>query len=67
MAQPVTIPFEQLQKTIRERMAARGAVGIRGLARAFKNMDDNGNKMLDKYEFSKALIEMGLNLNKMVS
>ena len=66
MAQPVSIPFEQLQNTIRERLKARGANGIRGLGRAFRIMDDNGNKMLDKYEFSKALVEMGLNLNKMV-
>lgn len=66
MAQPVTIPFDQLQSTIRERLKARGAVGIRGLARAFRVMDDNGNRMLDKYEFSKALVEMGINLNKMV-
>jgi len=40
-------------------------MGIRGLSRAFRTYDDNGNKNLDKYEFSKALTEMGLNLNKM--
>jgi hypothetical protein len=28
-------------------------------------MDDNGNKLLDKYEFSKALSEIGLLVNKM--
>ncbi len=66
MAQPVQIPLDQLQATIKDKLKSRGAVGIRGLARAFKNIDDNGNKLLDKYEFSKALVEMGLHLNKMV-
>lgn len=70
MSQPpatrVSIPQDQLLNTVRERLKARGAIGIRGLGRAFKNMDDNGNRSLDKYEFSKALIEMGLNVNKMV-
>jgi hypothetical protein len=66
MAQPVQIPIEQLQQTIKERLKARGANGIRGLQRAFKIMDDNDNKNLDRYEFSKALVEMGLNVNKMV-
>eukprot|EP01116_Phalansterium_solitarium_P021845 TRINITY_DN6978_c0_g1_i1.p1 TRINITY_DN6978_c0_g1~~TRINITY_DN6978_c0_g1_i1.p1 ORF type:complete len:301 (-),score=66.25 TRINITY_DN6978_c0_g1_i1:338-1138(-) len=65
MGTPVTITLEELQDTIREKMKARGAFGIRGIARAFKNYDDNGNKMLDKYEFSKALTEMGLHVNKM--
>jgi hypothetical protein len=61
----VEIPLEQLQATVKERLAARGAKGIRGLARKFKIMDDDGNKQLDKYEFSKALTEMGLVVNKL--
>lgn len=65
MGTPVTITLEELNNTVREKIKARGSLGIRGLARAFKNYDDNGNKNLDKYEFSKALTEMGLHLNKM--
>jgi len=65
MGTPVQISLDELQDLIREKMKARGALGIRGVQRAFRNYDDNGNKNLDKYEFSKALTEMGLNLNKM--
>lgn len=65
MGTPVTISLEELQELIRGKMRARGVSGIRGVQRAFKNYDDNGNKNLDKYEFSKALTEMGLNVNKM--
>ena len=59
-----TIPLEVLQQRIKERLQARGGLGIHALGRTFHNMDDNGNKLLDKYEFSKALSEMGINLNK---
>jgi hypothetical protein len=66
MAGPVTIPLEQLNQTIRDRLKARGATTIKGLALRFKIMDDNGNKMLDRYELSKALTEIGITVNKMV-
>ncbi len=65
MAAPVSIPLEKLVITLRDRLKERGAVGIRGLGRAFRNMDDNRNKMLDKQEFSKALTECGIVVNKM--
>lgn len=41
--------------TIRDKIKARGARGIIGLARVFKIMDDNNSKSLDKYEFKKAI------------
>jgi Ca2+-binding EF-hand superfamily protein len=47
---------------LKEILASRGARGIAGLSRAFKRMDNNGNKSLDFSEFSQALSEMGLTL-----
>ena len=49
---------------LKEKLASRGARGIAGLSRAFKRMDNNGNKTLDISEFSQALAEMGLNFQE---
>lgn len=62
----VQIPLDQLKQTIQQRLKERGGVGIRALARSFQIMDDNRNKNLDRYEFSKALTDMGIPVNKMV-
>ncbi|XP_067631832.1 calcyphosin-like protein [Eurosta solidaginis] len=39
---------------------SRGATGILGLARTFRNMDDDGNKSLSYEEFNKGIREAGL-------
>lgn len=49
---------------LKDKLASRGARGISGLSRAFKRMDNNGNKTLDFSEFSQALAEVGLNLQE---
>ncbi|KAI8115252.1 calcyphosin-like isoform X1 [Lucilia cuprina] len=42
---------------------SRGANGIIGLGRVFRNMDDDGSKALNEYEFTKGIKEMGLELS----
>eukprot|EP01112_Ceratiomyxa_fruticulosa_P013965 TRINITY_DN3962_c0_g2_i1.p1 TRINITY_DN3962_c0_g2~~TRINITY_DN3962_c0_g2_i1.p1 ORF type:complete len:167 (-),score=40.57 TRINITY_DN3962_c0_g2_i1:451-900(-) len=64
MSGAATIPLEELQQRIRDRLLNRGGQGIKALSNAFRIFDDNGNKMLDKYEFSKALTDLGISVNK---
>ena len=42
----------------------RSSNGIRGIARIFKAMDDNGNKMLDVEDFRWGLIDYGISITK---
>jgi len=43
---------EDLVNDIKEALKSRGTMGIRGLARLFKIMDNNGNRQLDMQEFA---------------
>ena len=47
-------------ESLRAQCLARGSTGIIGLGRVFRIMDDNGNKTLDKDEFSKGLRDYGV-------
>ncbi|XP_073814337.1 calcyphosin-like protein [Musca autumnalis] len=42
---------------------SRGATGISGLGRAFRNMDDDGSKALNEEEFVKGIRDFGLDLS----
>ena len=51
-------------RELKIQLKARGARGIIGLARKFRIMDDNGNKMLDMAEFKKGIRECNLKLSE---
>ena len=53
---------EVLIEAFRERLLARGARGLIGLARSFKIMDDNDSKTLEWPEFAKALHDFRVDL-----
>lgn len=48
---------------LRAKLKTRGANGLIGLARLFRNMDDNRSMSLDRDEFNKAMEEFGLGLS----
>lgn len=56
--QPPEVILAGVKKTLLE----RGAYGIRGLAKVFKNMDDNGNRLLEPEDFKWGLINYGIYL-----
>jgi Ca2+-binding EF-hand superfamily protein len=51
---------EELAEVLRNKLVTRGARGFIGLQRQFRIMDDNNSRSLDKYEFSKAMIDYQL-------
>jgi Ca2+-binding EF-hand superfamily protein len=54
----------ELILAFRERILARGARGLIGLARTFKIIDDNDSKSLDWAEFSKALRDFRVDMEE---
>lgn len=53
-----------LIKDIKNKILVRSAFGIRGLARIFKAMDENGNRKLDCDDFRWGLMDYGVNVSK---
>lgn len=53
-----------LIKDIKGKLLVRSAFGIRGLARIFKAMDENGNKKLDPDDFRWGLMDYGVSVTK---
>jgi hypothetical protein len=53
----------QLLQLFREKLAARGARGLTGLAKQFKIADDDRSHDLDMYEFKKAVKDFRVGLN----
>jgi len=49
---------------VKAKILARGANGIKGVARVMRIMDDNGNKKLNMEEFDEGLRDYGLDLSK---
>jgi hypothetical protein len=49
---------------VKEQLSKRGAKGIRGLGRTFRQLDSyDGNKKVDRQEFAIGLGEAGCQLN----
>ena len=65
-----SVPMEQLEAfsiddliaEVKAKILQRSAGGIKGLARIFKAMDDNGNRGLDVEDFRWGFIDYGFNL-----
>lgn len=65
-------PIEELNKfsvqdlieDIKFKIIERSSNGIRGIARIFKSMDNNGNKLLDVDDFRWGLMDYGIQINK---
>ena len=53
-----------LIKDIKNKILVRSAFGIRGLARIFKAMDENGNKKLECDDFRWGLMDYGVSVSK---
>ena len=49
--------MEQLAEQLKTKLASRGAMGIIGLQKQFKIMDDDNSRSLSKYEFNKAMTD----------
>lgn len=66
------LPIEELNKftiddlirEIKAKIIERSANGIRGIAKIFKAMDENGNKLLDVDDFRWGLKDYGINISK---
>ncbi|XP_065178101.1 calcyphosin-like protein [Sycon ciliatum] len=50
--------------TLRNKCLTRGASGIKGLARLFRIMDDDGNKQIDFTEFKTGIVQYGLTFDE---
>lgn len=56
--------IQDLIRDVKSKIIERSANGIRGIARIFKAMDDNGNHMLDVDDFRWGLKDYGITLSK---
>lgn len=67
-----SVPMEQLEafsiddliKEVKAKILDRSSGGIKGIARIFKAMDDNGNRQLDMEDFRWGFIDYGFNLTQ---
>ena len=57
--------MNELMAKVKTKLASRGARGIIGMGKQFKIFDDNNNRSLDFYEFTKAMKEQMLGLTEL--
>lgn len=58
----MTYTIDDLLKDIKNKLLERGSYGIRGLARIFKILDNDGGRKLDVKEFQDGLIDYGISI-----
>lgn len=58
----LTYTVDDLLKDIKNKLLERGSYGIRGLARIFKILDNDGGRKLDSKEFQDGLIDYGISI-----
>ena len=67
-AQPIealnSFTIDDLIREVKAKIIERSANGIRGIAKIFKAMDENGNHMLDVDDFRWGLKDYGITLSK---
>ena len=56
--------IEDLVAEVKSKILTRSSGGIKGIARIFKAMDDNGNRQLDVEDFRWGFIDYGFNLTQ---
>ena len=56
--------IEDLIAEVKAKILERSSGGIKGIARIFKAMDDNGNRQLDIDDFRWGFIDYGFNLTQ---
>lgn len=60
----MTYTVEDLLADIKSKLLERGSYGIRGLARTFKILDNDGGRKLDYKEFQDGLIDYGISITE---
>ena len=56
--------IEDLVTEVKNKILHRSSGGIKGIARIFRAMDDNGNRQLDVEDFRWGFIDYGFNLSQ---
>lgn len=64
MEQLEAFSIEDLIAEVKAKILQRSSGGIKGIARIFKAMDDNGNRQLDVEDFRWGFIDYGFNLTQ---
>lgn len=60
-AEPVPVPraptAAELVQAVKEKLVSRGSLGIRGVSRMFRALDDNGDRKVSKTELVEGLMD----------
>lgn len=60
----VKYTVEDLIREVKDKLKERGSLGIRGIARVFKQLDNNGNGQIEQSEFYWGLRDIGISLTE---